>query len=174
MEVVVEVGAGLDVHKQRIVVCCLDGRSSPPTVIKCTFGTFRDELERMRDWLLKRECTHVAMESTGVFVRRFTARAIPPAGRTGSEGYLWANDSPGGESPRGPQHAVEAGTPEDVYGAAPRDPHDRAKAGWLESQSPAVTTRPSLPRLLRGPRDTRFRQTTSEASPRRSGHPCGG
>lgn len=67
MEVVVEVGAGLDVHKQRIVVCCLDGRSSPPTVIKCTFGTFRDELERMRDWLLKRECTHVAMESTGVY-----------------------------------------------------------------------------------------------------------
>lgn len=67
MEVVVDVGAGLDVHKKKIVACCLDGRSSPPTVVTCTFGTFRDELERMRDWLLKRECTHVAMESTGVY-----------------------------------------------------------------------------------------------------------
>lgn len=67
MEVVVVVGAGLDVHKKKIVACCLDGRSSPPMVVTCTFGTFRDELERMRDWLLKRECTHVAMESTGVY-----------------------------------------------------------------------------------------------------------
>jgi len=67
MEVVVVVGAGLDVHKKRIVACCIDGRSSPPTVVTCTFGTFRDELERMREWLLKRECTHVAMESTGVY-----------------------------------------------------------------------------------------------------------
>lgn len=67
MEVVVVVGAGLDVHKKRIVACCLDGRSSPPAVVTCTFGTFRDELERLRDWLIKRECTHVAMESTAVY-----------------------------------------------------------------------------------------------------------
>jgi transposase len=64
---VVVVGAGLDVHKAKIVACCIDGRSSPPTVVTCTFGTFRDEIERMRDWLIKRECTHVAMESTGVY-----------------------------------------------------------------------------------------------------------
>lgn len=67
MEVVVMVGAGLDVHKKRIVACCLDGRSNPPTALTCTFGTFRDEIERMRKWLLDRECTHVAMESTGVY-----------------------------------------------------------------------------------------------------------
>jgi transposase len=67
MEVVVVVGAGLDVHKKKIVACCLDGRSSPPTITKCTFGTFTDELKRLRAWLLKRECTHVAMESTGVY-----------------------------------------------------------------------------------------------------------
>jgi transposase len=67
MEVVVAVGAGLDVHKKRIVGCCIDGRSSPPTITKCTFGTFKDELERLRDWLRARECTHVAMESTGVY-----------------------------------------------------------------------------------------------------------
>src|SRR5215210_1125699 len=67
MEVVVVVGAGLDVHKNKIVACCLDGRSNPPTSVTCTFGTFRDELERLRDWLIKHECTHVAMESTGVY-----------------------------------------------------------------------------------------------------------
>jgi transposase len=67
MEVVVVVGAGLDVHKKKIVACCIDGRSSPPTVVTCTFGTFRDEIERMRDWLMQRQCTHVAMESTGVY-----------------------------------------------------------------------------------------------------------
>ncbi|HEY0725797.1 MAG TPA: IS110 family transposase [Pyrinomonadaceae bacterium] len=67
MEVVVLVGAGLDVHKKKIVACCLDGRSSPPAVVTCTFGTFTEDLRRLRDWLVKRECTHVAMESTGVY-----------------------------------------------------------------------------------------------------------
>jgi transposase len=67
MEVVVVVGAGLDVHKKKIVACCLDGQSTPPKVVTCTFGTFRDELERLREWLIKRGCTHVAMESTGVY-----------------------------------------------------------------------------------------------------------
>lgn len=67
MEVVVVVGAGLDVHKKRIVACCIDGRSSPPKITSRTFGTFLDELERLREWLIARECTHVAMESTGVY-----------------------------------------------------------------------------------------------------------
>lgn len=67
MEVVVVVGAGLDVHKKKIVACCIDGRSNPAAVITCTFGTFRDDLERLRDWLMVREVTHVAMESTGVY-----------------------------------------------------------------------------------------------------------
>ena len=58
---------------------------------------------------------------------------------------------PGGESPRGPQHAAKAGPPEDMYGVAPRDPHGRVKAGLPEPQSPAVLSRPSPPCLLRGP-----------------------
>jgi transposase len=67
MEVVVVVGAGLDVHKKKIVACCIDGRSNPPAVVTCTFSTFRDDLERLREWLVRREVTHVAMESTGVY-----------------------------------------------------------------------------------------------------------
>lgn len=67
MEVMVAVGAGLDVHKKKIVACCINGRSSPPTMVTQTFGTFRDELERLREWLIEHACTHVAMESTGVY-----------------------------------------------------------------------------------------------------------
>jgi hypothetical protein len=58
---------------------------------------------------------------------------------------------PGGESPRGPQHAAKAGPSEDVYDVAPRNPHGRVKAGLLEPQSPADISRPSPSRLLRGP-----------------------
>ena len=67
MEVVVVVGAGLDVHKKRVVACCIDGQSNPPKIVTRTFGTFRDELERLREWLIRQQCTHVAMESTGVY-----------------------------------------------------------------------------------------------------------
>lgn len=67
MEVVVVVGAGLDVHKKRIVACCIDGRSNPVRVTRNTFGTYRHDLEKLRDWLVGCGCTHVAMESTGIY-----------------------------------------------------------------------------------------------------------
>src|SRR6267378_6825573 len=67
MEVVVAVGAGLDVHKKRVVACCLDGRSQPIKIVRATFGTFRHELEQLKGWLVRCGCTHVAMESTGVY-----------------------------------------------------------------------------------------------------------
>ena len=47
---------------------------------------------RLRATAVPPTATLVVLEATGNYVRRFTARAIPPAGRTGSEGYLWAND----------------------------------------------------------------------------------
>ena len=47
---------------------------------------------RLRATAAAPAATLVVLEATGNYVRRFTARAIPPAGRTGSEGYLWAND----------------------------------------------------------------------------------
>jgi hypothetical protein len=57
------------------------------------------------------ECTHVAMESTGVYVRRITARALSLAEGTGAAGNPWVNASPGGESPGGQQHVGEAERP---------------------------------------------------------------
>jgi transposase len=60
---------GIDVHKETVVVCVLaqDGNDASP--IKKVFGTFRNDLTRMRGWLKRLNVTDVAMESTGVYWR---------------------------------------------------------------------------------------------------------
>lgn len=63
MRVVVERGAGLDVHKAT-VVCCVQ---TPEVQETRTFRTFTGDLRRMADWLRSCGVTHVAMESTGVY-----------------------------------------------------------------------------------------------------------
>jgi len=84
---------GLDVHQKTVVACVLvtDADGAVQRRVRA-FGTMTADLLALSDWLGALGVEQVAMESTGVYVRRFTARAIPPAGRTGSEGYLWAND----------------------------------------------------------------------------------
>ena len=68
MEVLYRCCAGLDVHKATVVACLLrtaeGGRSSKELR---TFGTMTDDLLALADWLRSAGCTHVAMESTGVF-----------------------------------------------------------------------------------------------------------
>ena len=63
-EQVIERGAGLDVHKETIVVT-IQGKGIK-TETK-SFSTFTSSLKKLRDWLLQYGITHVAMESTGVF-----------------------------------------------------------------------------------------------------------
>lgn len=67
MEVLVERGAGCDVHKKSVTVCVMttEGREVVKTLM--TFTTFHDDLEAMRDWLLEMRVTHVAMEATGEY-----------------------------------------------------------------------------------------------------------
>lgn len=67
MEVLVERGAGIDVHKDSVTVCVMttEGRKVVKTLMK--FTTFHDDLEAMRDWLLEMEVTHAAMEATGEY-----------------------------------------------------------------------------------------------------------
>lgn len=68
MDVVVPRCAGLDVHKDTVVACARvvgeDGRLSKQTR---TFGTMTRDLQMLREWLLAKGVTHVAMESTGVY-----------------------------------------------------------------------------------------------------------
>lgn len=61
---------GLDVHKESISACVIftdkDGVDQYDVQV---FGTFTDELMRLRSWLLDHECPVVAMESTGIYWR---------------------------------------------------------------------------------------------------------
>src|SRR5215471_16748036 len=68
MEAIIERCCGLDVHKEVGATCGLGG---PPEgrarkEIR-TYGTTTTQLEQRREWLGQAGCTHVGMESTGVY-----------------------------------------------------------------------------------------------------------
>ncbi len=59
---------GLDVHKRGAVACLVTpGPTGAPTKEVRAFGTMTDDLLALSDWLTAAGCTHVAMESTGVY-----------------------------------------------------------------------------------------------------------
>lgn len=59
---------GLDVHKQTVVACLIRQTAAVgQTKTIRTFGTMTDDLDALADWLAEAGCTHVAMESTGVY-----------------------------------------------------------------------------------------------------------
>jgi len=60
---------GMDVHKDTIVVCVLPPVGGEGKTIRKTYGTFRNDLIRMRVWLKQLKVTEIAMESTGVYWR---------------------------------------------------------------------------------------------------------
>lgn len=65
---VIERCAGIDVGKRFVVVCVMKGPAQEnPTAELRKFGTVRQELEALRQWLQSEGCTHVVMESTGVY-----------------------------------------------------------------------------------------------------------
>jgi transposase len=67
MEILVDRGVGIDVHKQSLTVCVMttEGRK----VIKSLrrFSTFHRDLLGLRDWLGQMQITHAAMEATGEY-----------------------------------------------------------------------------------------------------------
>jgi transposase len=68
MEVVHERCCGLDIHKKAVVACLMI--TGPKGEVKKeirSFGTMTEDLLGMADWLGGACCTHVAMESTGVY-----------------------------------------------------------------------------------------------------------
>lgn len=68
METLVERGCGLDVHQATVVACLLIVLKSGKVHKEIrAFGTTTRELLALREWLLSQGCTHVAMESTGVY-----------------------------------------------------------------------------------------------------------
>jgi transposase len=68
MQSMVERGCGLDVHQATVVACLLMFRKRGRVHKQVrTFGTTTRELMGLREWLLAEGCTHVGMESTGVY-----------------------------------------------------------------------------------------------------------
>ncbi len=61
---------GMDVHKKSISACVIfsDNNGEEKHEIK-VFGTFTDDLMRLKEWLIEHDCTVVAMESTGIYWR---------------------------------------------------------------------------------------------------------
>lgn len=68
MDAILERCAGLDVHQETIVATVLYGPlDRKPKIETKTFGTTTKNLLQLLDWLSEFKCSHVAMESTGVY-----------------------------------------------------------------------------------------------------------
>lgn len=68
MEPIIERCCGLDVHQGMVVACLLVGKADQrPKKEHRTFRTVTAELLELREWLQQAGCTHVGMESTGVY-----------------------------------------------------------------------------------------------------------
>jgi len=68
MNVIYERCCGLDIHKKTVVACLLTpGADGQPVKAVRTFGTVTQDLLALAEWLETARCTHVAMESTGVY-----------------------------------------------------------------------------------------------------------
>jgi len=64
MKVVHEICCGIDVHAKMLVACLILANGEKEIR---TFSTMTEDLLRLRDWLMAKQCTHVAIESTGVY-----------------------------------------------------------------------------------------------------------
>ena len=119
MEVLYAVCCGLDVHKASVTACLRSPGDGPQRRQEVrTFGTTTRELLRLADWLTAAGCTHVAMESTGVYWR------------------------PGLQPPRGELRALPGERPAREDGAGPQDGCARQRVA-----RPAARTRAAPPQL---------------------------
>jgi len=67
MEVLFPRCAGLDVHKDTVVVCARLSTEDGVSYEQETFGTTTSALLALCDWLTERQVTNVAMEATGIY-----------------------------------------------------------------------------------------------------------
>jgi len=65
MEVLYACCCGIDVHAKMLVACLLKAGKKEVR----TFSTMTEDLLRLLDWLTQAGCTHIAIESTGVYWR---------------------------------------------------------------------------------------------------------
>ena len=59
---------GLDIHKDTIVACVLDGPINKTATSEIReFSTLIPDMQTLKDWLVSLGCRYVAMESTGIY-----------------------------------------------------------------------------------------------------------
>ena len=61
--------SGIDVHKEKVMVCVLPPKGAEGTRIDREFSTYTADLVQLRVWLQRLGVTDVAMESTGMYWR---------------------------------------------------------------------------------------------------------
>jgi transposase len=57
----------MDVHKKTVNVCIRLGKGNKLQIFTALFGTFTEDLERLRDFLRQHKVHRLIMESTGVY-----------------------------------------------------------------------------------------------------------
>jgi transposase len=67
MEVLVQRGAGVDVHKESLMVCLMTTEGREVVKQLRRFSSFHRDLVLLREWLDQMRITHVAMEATGEY-----------------------------------------------------------------------------------------------------------
>lgn len=66
MQAILECCCGVDVHKDMIEACIIQGIENP-VFLRQQFSTIPSELQEFVQWLYENDCYHIAMESTGVY-----------------------------------------------------------------------------------------------------------
>jgi hypothetical protein len=69
MQIICRRCAGLDVHEKSVSVCARIVKGKEVETVEATLPTFTEDLEQLRDWLVRNRIQRVAMESTGVYWR---------------------------------------------------------------------------------------------------------
>ena len=68
---------GLDVHKDTIVACVLDGPVNKTATSEIReFSTLIPDMQALKDWLVLLDCHYVAMESTGIYWQPIEVESI--------------------------------------------------------------------------------------------------
>lgn len=68
MKDLLDICCGLDVHKDKIVACIINGPLGQPANSEIReFTTLIPDMVALRDWIIVSDCHHVAMESTGIY-----------------------------------------------------------------------------------------------------------
>jgi transposase len=69
MQIIYRRCAGLDIHEKSVSACIRIVKGKQVETMEATFPTFTEDLEQLRDWLVRNRIQRVAMESTGVYWR---------------------------------------------------------------------------------------------------------